>query len=156
MKKIKASLITALFFISSLFSIGIFGPMLLTSSAAAANVVCSKSVTFLGLPAWYEYLDIQPDVQPNSTVVTGCTVKAHGNGNVVVLVILALIDIALKLAALVAVIFVVYGGFRFATAQGSPEGVAAGKKTLLNAIIGLVIAVLASQIVKFGAYLLSK
>ena len=69
---------------------------------------------------------------------------------------LALIDICLKLAALVAVIFVVYGGFRFTTAQGAPEGIAAGKKTLTNALIGLVIAVLSSQIVKFLAHLLSK
>jgi len=60
------------------------------------------------------------------------------------------------LSALVALIFVVYGGFRFTTAQGSPDAISKGKKTIVNALVGLVIAVLASQIVKFAAYLLSK
>jgi hypothetical protein len=149
-KKIKSLSLTTILFISTLFTYGTVAPLLLTSSAAAAGVSCSNSVTFLGLPAWYEYLDVQPNDKN-----TGCNIKAHGSGNIIVLVLLALIDICLKLSALIAVIFVVYGGFRFTTAQGSPEGVAAGKKTLLNAVIGLVIAVLASQIVKFVAHLLS-
>jgi hypothetical protein len=42
------------------------------------------------------------------------------------------------------------------TADALIDTVQTGKKTIVNALVGLVIAVLASQIVKFAAYLLSK
>ncbi len=151
MRSIKSLTARCLLSFGIVFSTVTFPLFFLNTSAHAATINCTNKTTFLGLPSWYEFLDVTDDGTGN-----GCSVKAPQDKSILVLIMLAIIDILLKLAALVAVIFVVYGGFRFTTAQGSPEGVAAGKKTLLNAIIGLVIAVLASQIVKFGAYLLSK
>ena len=122
-----------------------------TVLAADASANCTNTTTFLGIPSWYEYLNVQPD--PSTHV---CQTTAPNGGNPIPFVGLAVIDILLRVAALVALIFVVYGGFRFATAQGSPDAISKGKKTVVNALVGLVIAVLASQIVKFAAYLLSK
>ena len=133
----------------------LFLPLLATpvifSSDALAATNCTNSTTFLGIPAWYEYLQVTDD-----GTGYGCQVNAPSGSNKAVLIALAVIDILLKFSALIALVFVVYGGFRFATAQGSSESISKGKKTVVNALIGLVIAVLASQIVKFAAYLLSK
>ena len=127
-------------------------PAVLSSEVYAATAtVCSNSTTFLGIPAWYEYLIVESDGSGS-----GCRVKAPEGSSAIVLIALAVVDILLRLSALVALIFVVYGGFRFTTAQGSPDAISKGKKTVVNALVGLVIAVLASQIVKFVAYLLSK
>lgn len=51
--------------------------------------------------------------------------------------------------ALVAVIFIVVGGINYMTSQGDPGKVKKAKDTILYAVIGLVIAVLAFAIVNF-------
>lgn len=62
--------------------------------------------------------------------------------------ILSLIDIGLAIAGLVAVIFLIVGGFRYVTAQGNEEQVESAKKTLTHAILGIVIIILAFVIVR--------
>lgn len=54
-----------------------------------------------------------------------------------------LISAALIIAGSVALAMVIYGGFRYLTAGGNESAAEAGKKTLLNAIIGFVIISLA-------------
>ena len=49
----------------------------------------------------------------------------------------------------IAVIMIIYGGFRYITSGGSSEGVGAAKNTLIYAIIGLIIVALAQVIVQF-------
>ena len=51
--------------------------------------------------------------------------------------------------ALVAVIFIVVGGINYMTSQGDPGKVKKAKDTILYAVIGLIIAVLAFAIVNF-------
>jgi len=150
--KIKFSIIgVALLLIPALIAPAVLG----SEVFAATEPVCSEKTTFLGIPGWYEYLDVTQDLNEDGSG-NGCRIKAPEGKSAIVLIALALVDILLRLSALVALIFVVYGGFRFTTAQGSPDAISKGKKTVVNALVGLVIAVLASQIVKFAAYLLSK
>ena len=52
-------------------------------------------------------------------------------------------------AALLSVIFVAIGGFKYTLSNGDPSGVAKAKDTILYALIGLVIAVSAFTIVSF-------
>jgi type IV secretory pathway VirB2 component (pilin) len=49
----------------------------------------------------------------------------------------------------VAVVFALYGGFQILTAGGDEEKVKKGKTTLIQAVIGLVVIFLASQIVNW-------
>ena len=63
-------------------------------------------------------------------------------------VILRVIEILLAIAGLVAVIFLIVGGFRYITAGGNEETAEGAKKTLVNAIIGVVIVILAFVIVR--------
>ena|SRR3989344_3537542 len=61
---------------------------------------------------------------------------------------LRVINVLLAVAGLVAVIFLIVGGFRYVTAGGNEEAAESGKKTITNAIIGIVIIVLAFVIVR--------
>ncbi len=49
----------------------------------------------------------------------------------------------------IAVIMIIYGGFRYITSGGSSERVGSAKSTLIYAIIGLIIVALAQIIVHF-------
>lgn len=55
----------------------------------------------------------------------------------------------LGILALVAVSFIIYGGFIWLTAAGNPERIQKAKRIILNAIIGLVIVLLSFAIVSF-------
>lgn len=56
--------------------------------------------------------------------------------------------------------FVIYGGYLYIMSQGDPSRMAKGKKTLMSAIIGTIIAMLASVAVNtvsdFGHYKLRR
>lgn len=61
----------------------------------------------------------------------------------------SIINAALLLAAVIAVAYLIVGGYKYITAAGNAEGVAEAKTTILNAIIGLVIIFAAYVIVDF-------
>jgi hypothetical protein len=66
-----------------------------------------------------------------------------GTNNTVGGIILTILEWVLRLSGLIAVGFVIYGGFRYMTSGGSEEGAEAGKTILTNAVIGLAIIILA-------------
>lgn len=94
---------------------------------------------FFGFPTWYKYLDLQ-SCQPQIHSITD-----------IWLIVAAIIEICLRVAAIVAVVFIIYGGFNYTTSQGDPEGTAKAKSTLVNALVGLALAVTAAAIVSFIA-----
>lgn len=59
------------------------------------------------------------------------------------------INAALSLTALIAAIFIVYGGFLYLTSAGESDRAERGKKTILYAVIGLLIIGLSAVIVNF-------
>lgn len=61
--------------------------------------------------------------------------------------IVYVIRIMLLFAGLVAVLFVIIGGYFYITAQGDTEQAEKGKNTLVNAIIGIVVVILSYVIV---------
>ncbi len=62
--------------------------------------------------------------------------------------IVAIINVALWIVGLLAVLFLIVGGFRYITAYGNEERAEAAKKTIFHAILGLVIVVLSFVIVR--------
>jgi lysylphosphatidylglycerol synthetase-like protein (DUF2156 family) len=62
--------------------------------------------------------------------------------------IIRVINIALALAGLIAVFFLILGGFRYITSLGNEEAAGQAKKIILNAIIGIVIIILSFVIVR--------
>lgn len=62
--------------------------------------------------------------------------------------LMRIIQILLAVAGLIAVVFLIVGGFRYITAGGNEESAESGKKTIINAIIGIVIIILSFVIVR--------
>ena len=62
----------------------------------------------------------------------------------------SIIQILLTLASIVAVIYIIIGGFKYISSAGNPEGVQQAKSTLLWAIVGLIICLAAVLIVRFA------
>lgn len=61
--------------------------------------------------------------------------------------IISIINIILSVAGLLAVLFVIIGGFQYIFSGANEEWAESGKKTLKNAIIGVIIIVLSYVIV---------
>lgn len=99
---------------------------------------------FFGFPHWYEYLDVNVDATTKVCQVSKFTFPGD-----ITLVVLALLDMALRLAGLVALGFVIYGAINYVTSQGEPDKTKKAQDTVLNALIGLVLALLAAGIVRF-------
>lgn len=110
---------------------------------------CSGGGSFLGLPKWYKYLDCQ------TSTVDGLTVQSPklSGLNDIWLIVLAVIEILLRVAIYVAIAFVVVGGFKYITSAGeaNPDKVGVARKTVIDALIGLIIAVAATAVVSYVA-----
>ena len=104
----------------------------------AAAKSCNSS--FLAFPHWYEYLQLDP---------TSCQINKFSVPGDLTLVVLALIDILLRVAGIAAVVYVIYGGIQYVTSQGNPDATAKAQSTIVNALIGLVLAVTAVAFVSF-------
>jgi hypothetical protein len=57
--------------------------------------------------------------------------------------------IVFGIAALLSVIFIAYGGFKYTTSNGDSQGISSAKNTILAAVVGLIIAVSAFTIISF-------
>jgi hypothetical protein len=62
--------------------------------------------------------------------------------------ILRVINIALALAGLIAVLFLIIGGFRYITAGGNEDASGQAKKIILNAVIGIIVIILSFVVVR--------
>jgi len=62
---------------------------------------------------------------------------------------LNVIDIALTIVGIIAFLFILYGGFQYLTGGDKPDKVEGARKTIFNAVIGLVISISAVAIINF-------
>lgn len=101
---------------------------------------CSNG-SFLGMPPWHKYLDGR---------VTGNECVPIFNAlSDVWLIVLAIIEILLRLGSMAAVVYVLYGSVRFITARGNPDKINSARNAIQDAIIGLFITVAAIAVVNF-------
>lgn len=130
----------------------IFMPAAQTSAAP-----CDLGESVLGVPTWYKYFDGDSDESGRCSVVLPTTGTTEGNpdttdwAKVVGYVAIAATEILLRIAALVAVGYIIYGGYRYILSQGDPESAKSARQTIINALIGLVIAIASASIVHFVA-----
>lgn len=118
----------------------------------AAN--CAKSTSFLGFKAWYAYF-------PDGSFGSDCSLDADvhvlpysdpsgtRHAGLVPQVALAITDDLLRIAALVAVVFVIIGGVKYLTSQGEPAQTKQALSSIINALIGLAIAIVAAAVVSY-------
>lgn len=110
--------------------------------------------SFFGIPSWYEYLYRGGYIEYSSNA-TACEYNlefiSDGALNLMPLslIFLGILDIALRLGALIAVGYIIYGGIQYVLSQGEPDRAKKAFGTILNAAIGLGITVTATVIVAF-------
>lgn len=119
--------------------------------AAEAPVDSCEKKTFLGVRPWYNYLPYEKDTKTGK-----CSINYPKNASgevdssrVIILVALAMIDILMGFAGIIAFIFIIVSGFKFVLSQGDPGKEKAARESLQNAVIGLVIALVAIGVVNF-------
>jgi hypothetical protein len=119
----------------------LFSASLLLQHFADAPAACSS--LFFGLPAWYKYLP-SGDFAGKS-----CQIDNFNFPGDFTYVAVAAVDIALAIAGMAAVFFVIYGGIQYVISQGEPDKTRGAKNTITNALVGLVIAGIAISVVSF-------
>lgn len=141
MKRLLVALLTA----ASLIGAMLAPPALLATPVSAA---CSDAGV-LGITPWYRGL--QKEVQGS------CQIKSPANGEVgkfVTTIVLNVLQAGFTIAAYVAIFFIIKGGFLYIVSAGSSQGMEDGKKTITNAVIGLMIVLLAVAIINTIASIL--
>lgn len=116
-------------------------------------VTCDKTKLFGLLVPWYQYLNLAPNASTNACTFTDFQ-NPSGAGildihSPLLLIVLAVLDDLIRVAALVAVGYVIYGGIQYVTSQGSPDSTRRAQQTIINALIGVTLAILAAAIVGF-------
>jgi hypothetical protein len=95
----------------------------------------------LGIPPWYRGLtkeDKNDDGSVDCMILSPNDVG--GLSNFIWKIVLNVIELALVLASLIAVFYILYGGFLFITGGGNSSQVEKARKSILNAVIGLIIS----------------
>jgi hypothetical protein len=101
---------------------------------------------FLGLVPWYKYLGSKLGRAPSCDINNFTILGSHSD---IPLVLAAVIDDLLRIAGLVAVAFVIVGAVQYITSQGNPEDTAKAQTTIINALIGMAVAVVAVAFVSY-------
>lgn len=140
MKKLK------LILSSFVFSLLLAGPALVIAvptNVSANDVNPSCESRFLGIPPWYRGLTEGQDCS-----ITGPS-GDNAIGGYITKIVLNIIEAVIVIIGYIAAFFIIYGGFRFLTGGSDPGAVEKARKSILNAVIGLVIALGAVAIVNF-------
>jgi heme/copper-type cytochrome/quinol oxidase subunit 2 len=116
----------------------------LLSRFASGTCAYSKTTLF-NFPTWYHYLPGTVDPATNTCVPSITSISD------VWLIMAAVVEILLRVAALVAIVMVIYGAIEYTRSQGEPDKTSKARSTIINALAGLVISVLAAAIVTFVA-----
>lgn len=128
-KKLQTLLMAGLF----LFA---FASPVLAVASPVVSAVSAKDCepTLLGMPPWYRGLT-NADCS-----IKGPDSSADGLSNYIWKIVLNVIQMGLVAVVYIAVFFILYGGFQFITGGSNPSMIEKGRKTILNAVIGLIIA----------------
>ena len=123
-------------------------------TALAANDPCTPtSGDFLGLPKWWAYLSGQEvasdPANPKASALYCAPQITHLSD--IWLIVAAIIEAMLRIAALVAIGYVLWGGIEYVRSQAEPGKTEEARKTIINALTGLVIAVGAATAVTYVA-----
>lgn len=99
--------------------------------------------SFFGLPPWWEYVkNFRVDGLGQCVPDYSFPGDLFGIG-------FAIVDILLRLAGFLAVVAIILAGIKYIIAVGNPEKIRSARRSLVNALIGLAIALIAIGIVKF-------
>ena len=116
------------------FIMFVASPVLAVTSPVVSTTAAACDGRVLGIPAWYRGLTEGADcaiVSPDA---------AGGLSAFIWTIVLNVIEMALVITAYIAAFFILYGGFLFLTGGSIPGQLEKARKSILNAVIGLAIA----------------
>lgn len=127
--------------------------LFVTTAGGALTVAATPQMAYancdgrlLTLPAWYNGL---AEVK-NGT----CEMKSPkdiGLSNYIWAIALNIVDMILQLVGYICVGFIIFGGYKYMISAGSPDGMVKARKTITNAIVGLIISIFSVAIVNLVA-----
>ena len=122
----------------SLIVVGAFGANIVISETSAAACPDGKIMT---LKPWYDRL-----------LDDNCNIKSPGNdtnaqANFIWKIVLNIIEDLLQVVGYATTGYIMYGGFLMMTSVGSPDKAAHARKTILSAVVGLIVTLLSIAIV---------
>lgn len=137
MKRTIRNWIAALLFVAS-----VGGTTLAIATPQTAFAACNDRL--LTFPAWFKGL-----------TDGNCNIKnpndAGGLSTLIWTIALNVVEFCLQLVGYISVGFIIAGGFKYMVGAGSPDSIVKARKTILNAIIGLVISIFSVAIVNVVA-----
>lgn len=113
-------------------------PVLATTTPMTAEQRCAKFKNQFNIPS------------TGTNLVNDLPVYCSASG-----VIIVVINYGLGISGAIAVLFLIVGGFWYITSAGNEEQSEKGKKTIINAVIGLIVIILSSVIIRIIASTLS-
>lgn len=145
--KIKRTIIGFMIAATPLFAVGSF--VLVTPVAAAGGA--DKCAANFAFPTWYEGLcDDKGNIR--SPAGDGTSKDTAANlGGWLTKIALNVVQILLYVVGYVSIGYIIFGGFKYMTQGDNSSGTAAARKTIQNAVIGLVLSIMSVAIVKFVA-----
>lgn len=116
-----------------------------TATLSIALVVSSIA---LALPAFADASGdpCAQDVPAEVSAAAGCS---GTSSSTVTTIVVNVINAVIGIAGLIAVVYVVVGGVQYMTSTGDPGKVEKARKTIIYAVIGMIICVLSFAIVNF-------
>ncbi|MCA9347162.1 hypothetical protein KC930_01115 [Candidatus Saccharibacteria bacterium] len=125
-----------------IFSSVIVMSVFATPIASAASCGAGGGSSFLQLiPTWHEYLQKDPN--------NNCEISNFDFPGDIWKVALAAVDILLRVAGIVAVIFVIKAGFSYVLSRGNPQEAAKARQSIIDALIGVGITSISTILVAF-------
>ena len=127
----------------SLMIIGSFGASVTFPGISFADDACSNKGKILTLKPWYSGLT------NNDCSLKNPGTDTNSQANYIWKIALNIVDDLLQLIGYTTVGYIMYGGFLMMTSNGAPDKAAHGRKTIMSAAIGLVIALASVALVNF-------
>lgn len=106
------------------------------------SAACETGVVF---PHWYDGGICEGDGTIKSPNATG------GLPKFLTIIAMNLVAMLLYVVGYVSLIFIIVGGYKYMISGDNANGTSSAKKTILNAVVGLIISIFAVAIVKFVA-----
>lgn len=117
-----------------------------------AGGACAKNPLF---PQWYDDLCTVQNgsvkIKSPNDFKSGKTAEATGRGIGlwILVIVMNIVKTLLTVVGYVSIGFVIWGGFKYMTQGDNASGTAGARKTIQNAVIGLVISMMSVAIINF-------
>lgn len=121
-----------------------------TNPQPALAAQCSGG-SLMGFPSWYTYLECETINGKQTPMMEADRLLPN-----LLLIGMAIVELLLRISGILAIAYVTWGGIKYITSQGSPEGTKAARETITQALIGLVIILLATSLVATVARIVAK